>query len=75
MVRYAWFLANRGWILTNKLKVEINLAPLKAKTTGMPQSVANLILSEPDEMDADEYFAKASVWFKALQSEQAGGRH
>ena len=43
----------------NKVKLKINLAPLKAKTSGMPQNVANLILSEPDELDADEYFAKA----------------
>jgi len=50
----------------------ISLSPLKAGASGMPLNVANLILSEPDEMDADDYFAKASVWFKLLQAEQFG---
>ena len=59
----------------SKQKVKISLAPLKARASGMPQNVANLILSEPDEMDADDYFAKASVWFKLLQVERAGNEN
>lgn len=53
-------------------KTKISLRSLKVKASGLPQSVANLILSEPDEMDSDEFFAKSSVWFKALQSESVG---
>ena len=58
-----------------KHKAMISLSPLKARASGMPLNVANLILSEPDEMDADDYFAKASVWFKLLQAEQAGNKN
>ena len=56
-------------------RVKISLAPLKARTSGMPLNIANLILSEPDEMDVDDYFAKASVWFKLLQAERAGNKN
>ena len=48
------------------------MRPMKAKAPHFPQSVSNLILQEPDFIDSNEYFAKASVWFKLLQAEQSG---
>ncbi len=52
--------------------IKIDIRPMKAKAMHLPQSVTNLILQEPDFIESNEYFAKASVWFKLLQAELTG---
>lgn len=53
--------------------IKIDVRPLKAKVSMLPQSVANLILQEADFMDANEFFAKADVWYKALMQVSVEG--
>lgn len=50
----------------------IDLRPMKRQSSNFPIEIANLILSEPDHLDKDEFFAKSDVWFKALRQAQAG---
>lgn len=55
------------------IKIDIRL--MKGIVPRLPRSVANLILQETDFIDSNEYFAKASVWLKLLQAEQAGDKN
>lgn len=40
---------------------------MKKKARVLPQEIAKLILSEPDFLEANEFFAKADVWYKVIQ--------
>lgn len=52
----------------------IDIRPMKAKASLLPQNVANLILQEPDFIESAAYFAKCEVWFRLLQAEQVGDK-
>lgn len=48
---------------------KVNIRPIKAKAVNFPDNVRNLILSEKDELDADEFLIKIETWEKLLRME------
>ncbi len=40
----------------------VNIQPLKEKAMAFPEPVKSLILSEPDQMDSNEFVLKLSTW-------------
>lgn len=51
----------------------VDLAPMKAKALNFPEPVKSLILSEPDEIDAQDFISKLGTWEKLLKMPQNGG--
>ena len=51
----------------------VDLAPMKAKALNFPEPVKSLILSEPDEIDAQDFISKLGTWEKLLKMPQHGG--
>lgn len=54
--------------------MQVDIRPLKAKALSLPDEVANLILSEPDSLESEEFFIKSQVWNKILRGVRANDR-
>lgn len=52
--------------------MQIDIRPMKRNATKFPSDIRNLILSEPDYVDKNDFFAKTDVWFRLLQLHQDG---
>ena len=56
----------------------IDIRPVKEKAMKLGEPLKSLILSEPDLMSKEDYFAKSETWLKLLQiggPENTGIRH
>ncbi|MCL4420457.1 MAG: hypothetical protein M1477_02040 [Candidatus Thermoplasmatota archaeon] len=51
----------------------VNLRALKERAIRFPEPVKSLILSEPDEMDSDDFISKLGTWEKLVKISQNGG--
>ncbi len=47
--------------------MKVSIIPLKQKAMGFPANVRDLILSEPDNIDASEFIIKIGVWEKLVK--------
>lgn len=45
----------------------IDIRPVKNKAMKLGEPLKSLILSEPDIMSKEDYFAKSETWLKLLQ--------
>ena len=50
---------------------KVSLLPLKEKALNFPEPVKTLILSEPDNMDSQEFILKVATWDRLLLMEGA----
>ena len=53
--------------------MKVDIKPLKIKALSFDDPLKTLILSEPDEMDSDEFIFKVGTWSKIAKMPQNGG--
>ena len=52
----------------------IDMAPLKRKALQFPEPVKTLILSEPDQIESQDFISKIGTWERLLRMNAETGR-